>query len=58
LRYGSRNYISYSPCSEGTSKTVFENGEMFESKIITKNGIEIGGLADAVIAAKTKIISL
>ena len=38
---------------EGTSSTVFENGEMFESKIITKNGIEIGGLADVEINGKT-----
>lgn len=38
---------------KGTSKTVFENGKMFESKIITKNGIEIGGLADVEINGKT-----
>jgi len=39
--------------NKGTSSTVFENGEMFESKIITKNGIEIGGLADVEINGKT-----
>ncbi len=37
----------------GTVKTLFKNGEMFESKIITKDGIEIGGLADVGINGKT-----
>jgi|GEM_PF-1196244 len=39
--------------TKGVNKTVFKNGDMFESKIITKDGIEIGGLADVEISGKT-----
>jgi len=54
LRYGSRNYIIVIVLVvRERVRLYFENGEMFESKIITKNGIEIGGLADVEINGKT-----
>ncbi|MGG4197420.1 hypothetical protein ABEW50_28755, partial [Paenibacillus jamilae] len=39
--------------SKGTGQGSFKQGKLFESKIVTKNGIEVGGLAETVVKGKT-----
>ncbi|GLC30966.1 peptidoglycan-binding protein [Clostridium omnivorum] len=42
--------------SEGGSKATFKNGDLFETAIIGKSGVEIGTLADTIVEGDTLIL--